>query len=112
MNKLYYEDFEDKLSLLLAKEDIKALESWRSKFNKRHMKGDDFIESFLKMMKKSSLKAAYEIFPHYIRTLNNEHAKAELDQEYSRCLKKLKMKNQCLLSRCQTYGDLFRALFK
>ena len=41
------------------------------------------------MMKKVSLRAAYEILPHYIRTIANEHAKEELDNSFSKYLKKV-----------------------
>lgn len=112
MGKLYFDDLEDRLSTLVKKENLKELESWKSKFNKRHLSAEAFVHHFLEMMKKVSLRAGYEIFPHLIRTFTNEHAKVELDQEYARSLKKLKMKHSCLLSRCQTYGDLFRALVK
>lgn len=100
------------MSALLSSEEIKKLESFRIKHNKRQMSSADFIQNFYTIMKKVSLKTAYEVFPHYLRTVQNEDAKEELELEYLKTLKKILPKTKCMLSRCQTYGDLFKALLK
>jgi hypothetical protein len=52
----------------------------------------------------------YEIFPHYIRTVQHEDSRDELEYEYVKTLKSVPTKTQCLLSSCQTYGELFKKL--
>ena len=76
------------------------------------MSAKDFLSHFLSLMKKISLKQAYEIFPHFIRTVQNESIKLELDHEYVLSLKELPSKYNSLLSSCEKYGDLFFQLFK
>lgn len=111
-SKIRYEDFEDKLAHLLSDEDLKKVFSWKVKNSKRQMSPADVIDNFYQLMKKVSLKAAYEIFPHFIRTLPNEDVKEDFDYEYVKTLKSLPFKNKCLLSRCKTYGSLFKELIR
>lgn len=39
------------------------------------MKPEELISNFLDLMKKVSLRMGYEIFPHFIRTIQNDQAK-------------------------------------
>jgi hypothetical protein len=43
-------------------------------------------------MKKVSLRSAYLIFPHFIRTVNNDDLKVELDSAFALSLKRLPAK--------------------
>lgn len=94
----------------MSSDDLKKLETNRIKHNKRQMSSEEFINNFYNLMKKVSLRAGYEIFPHYIRTVQNEDAKDELDYEYTKTLKKIPAKTKCMLTRCKTYGDLFKSI--
>jgi hypothetical protein len=50
-------------------------------------------------MKEVSLKSAYMIFPHFIRTLTNDDLKHELDLLYILHLKKLPTKNENIITK-------------
>lgn len=63
-------------------------------------------------MKKFSLRCGYEIFPHFIRTFQNENSKRELDEEYVYMLKQIKSKSDSLLVSSHLYSDLFFCLMK
>jgi hypothetical protein len=43
--------------------------------NKKQMKPAEFFEDFLKIMTTVSLKSAYLIFPHFLRTVTNDELK-------------------------------------
>jgi len=70
-SKLHYDDFEDKLSDLLGSDDLNTIEMIRNKLNKRKISAEDLLVSFMNTMKKVSLRNGYEIFPHFIRTIQN-----------------------------------------
>lgn len=69
--KINYEDFELKLKNLLTSEDIAKFNAFRIKMNKKQMKPKEFMEEFLRIMKNVSLRNAYLILPHFLRTLTN-----------------------------------------
>lgn len=43
--------------------------------NKKQLKPPEFFEDFLKIMNNVSLKSAYNIFPHFLRTVTNDEIK-------------------------------------
>ena len=59
------------------------------------------------MMKPISLKAAYHIFPHFIRCIQNQELKEALDDEFLIALKKLKSKSDSILIQSKNYSDFF-----
>jgi hypothetical protein len=63
-------------------------------------------------MKNVSLKSAYLVFPHFIRTVTNDDLKEELNLIFVRALKKIPFKFENLLSKCENYSDLFKLLIK
>ena len=95
---------------MLTNEDLAKFNTLRARLNKRQIKENEFFDEFLKIMKNVSLKSAYEIFPHYLRTIINEDIKQELNEVFVRALKKLPSKEQSLLNKCEHYSDLFKLL--
>jgi hypothetical protein len=63
-------------------------------------------------MKNVSLRSAYMVFPHYIRTVTNDDLKEELNGLFVRALKKIPSKHDNLLNKCECYGDLFKAFIR
>jgi hypothetical protein len=63
-------------------------------------------------MSNVSLKSAYHIFPHYIRTVANDDFKEQLNDVFVRALKKVPSKYTNILSKCERYSDLFKFLLK
>ena len=61
-------------------------------------------------MKKASLRSGYEIFPHLMRTFQNENLKRDLDDEYIEFLKKVPSKSKSILASSKKYSDLFMKL--
>jgi hypothetical protein len=112
LGKLNYEDFETKLKNLMCNEDLAKFNTLRVKMNKRQIKPIDFFEEFLKLMKGVSLKSAYLVFPHFIRTMTNEDLKIEINEIFVRALKKIPSKYDNLINKCENYSDLFKALLK
>ena len=78
-SKLNYDHFEDKLRTIANNEEVAKFNTIRGKLNKRQIKPDQFFEEYLKIMKNVSLKVAYLIFPHYLRTVTNENLWYELN---------------------------------
>lgn len=97
---------------MLNGEDLKKVEGWKNKFNRKNISCKEFLASFLELMKKASLRCGYEIFPHLIRTFQNENSKRELDAEYVHALKQIKSKSDSLLVSSHLYSDLFFSLQK
>jgi hypothetical protein len=50
----------------------------KNKVNKKQIKPEEFLNEFFEIMKGISLRNAYLIFPHYIRTIQNEELKYDL----------------------------------
>lgn len=48
--------------------------------NKYKITPAEFLKKFLETMKFVSLKAAYEIIPHYVRCIQNEDLKISVDK--------------------------------
>lgn len=63
-------------------------------------------------MSSASLKSAYNIFPHYLRTVTNEDLRNTLNDIYLEYLKKIPFQNENLISKCQNYSDLFSIFLK
>jgi len=59
------------------------------------------------------LKLAYNIFPHFIRTIIHDDVKVKLDTEFLKHLKQLPSKNdKSLLKVSNKYSDFFSRLLK
>ena len=63
-------------------------------------------------MANSSLKSAYLIFPHYLRTIPNEDVKDTLNLIFVQNLKKVPSKQTNILGKCELYSDLFKFVLK
>jgi hypothetical protein len=58
------------------------------------------------------LKFAYNIFPHFIRTIIHDDIKIALDKEFLIEIKKLPCKNSSLISKAVKYSDFFNKFLK
>ncbi len=51
------------------------------------------MTDYFKVFKPAGLKLAYNVFPHFLRTVTHEDVKYKLDEEFLKCLKQLPSKN-------------------
>lgn len=63
-------------------------------------------------MSNVSLKSAYHIFPHFLRTISNDDLKEELNALFVDEMKKIPFKNSNIISQSKLYSDLFKSFIK
>lgn len=80
---------------------------------KKKIKEETFVVDYFKILKPAGLKLAYNVFPHFIRTIIHDDVKDKLDIEFLRYLKQLPSKNdKSLLKISNKYSDFFSRLLK
>ena len=67
--KLTNDEFDSKLKTVLKEENLKKFYDLRVKLFKRKIKENEFVSEYLKIFKNIDLKFAFNLFPHFIRTI-------------------------------------------
>lgn len=99
--------------MVLPEDLIKKISDLRRELFKKKTKEENFVADFFRILKPVGLKLAYNIFPHFIRTIVHEDAKNKLDLEFLKNLKQLPFKNdKSLLKISNKYSDFFSRFLK
>ncbi len=107
------DEFDSKLKIVVSEEVIKKIADLRRELFKKKVREDQFVSDYFKIMKPAGLKLAFNVFPHFLRTITHEDVKHRLDEEFLRALKQLPTKSDnSLLKVSVKYSDFFSKFLK
>lgn len=99
--------------MVLPEDLIKKIGDLRRELFRKKIKEETFVADFFRILKPVGLKLAYNIFPHFLRTITHDDVKNNLDLEFLRNLKQLPFKNdKSLLKISNKYSDFFSRFLK
>ena len=71
LTKLGYEEFEKHFQKLLRNDEYNKFAEWRRNVNRRKLAPEDFVKNYFDLMRKVDYRLAFDIFPHFSRTLTS-----------------------------------------
>jgi hypothetical protein len=111
--KLTNDEFDSKLKTVVSDDILRKFVDVRRDFFKKKLREDQLVTEYLKLLKPAGLRIAYNVFPHFLRTIIHEDVKIRLDDEFLKLLKQLPCKDEnSLLKKSTKYSDFFSKFLK
>ena len=111
--KLTNDEFDSKLKTVVSDDILRKFVDVRRDFFKKKLREDQLVTEYLKLLKPAGLRIAYNVFPHFLRTIIHEDVKIRLDDEFLKLLKQLPCKDENSLLKTSTkYSDFFSKFLK
>ena len=111
--KLTNDEFDSKLKSVVSDDILRKFVDVRRDFFKKKLREDQLVTEYLKLLKPAGLRIAYNVFPHFLRTIIHEDVKIRLDDEFLKLLKQLPCKDENSLLKTSTkYSDFFSKFLK
>ena len=101
-------EFDKKISGLFSQGNYDKFSELKHNFNKKKLGAKEFLEGFLKLF--SSKRTAYNVWPQYIRTVQNQATREELDEVYLKSLKTLTKRVPTMANTASRYSDFMSCL--
>lgn len=74
------DEFDSKLKLVASEDVVRKLGDLRRELFKKKIREDTFVADYFNLMKSVGLNLAYNIFPHFMRTITHEDVRHRLDE--------------------------------